>query len=74
MIVPTKHLPTRETLLGVGAVVLLHLSEPVTVSRLWERTRLEPRVGTFERFVLALDLLFILGALEFADGLIRRTA
>lgn len=54
MILPTKHIPQNEALIGVGATVLAHLSGPMTVSGLWERLRSEPNVGTFERFVLVL--------------------
>jgi hypothetical protein len=74
MILPTKHIPQDEALLGVGATVLAHLSAPLTVSSLWERIRTEPNVGTFERFVLASNLLYLVGAIEIRDGLLIRTA
>lgn len=47
---------------------------PMTVSGLWERLRTEPNVGTFERFVLASNLLYLIGAIDIRDGLIVRTA
>jgi hypothetical protein len=47
---------------------------PMTVSGLWERLRTEPNVGNFERFVLASNLLYLIGAIEIRDGLIVRTA
>lgn len=72
MILPTKHIAEHETILGVGAVVLNHLSRPKTISELWDRLRDDRTVGTYERFILALDLLYILGAIRFADGLLRR--
>ncbi len=74
MILPTKHIPQNEALIGVGATLLAHLSGPMTVSDLWERLRSEPNVGTFERFVLASNLLYIIGAIDVKDGLIVRTA
>lgn len=73
MILPTKHIPQNEALIGVGATMLAHLCGPMTVSGLWERLRSEPNVGTFERFVLASNLLFIVGAIDIKDGLIVRT-
>ncbi len=73
MILPTKHVPTRTALLGVGATVLAELERPRTVTALWERAREQPGVATFSRFVLALDLLYTVGALDFEDGLLRRT-
>ncbi|MCK1338285.1 hypothetical protein ABIB06_007376 [Bradyrhizobium sp. LB8.2] len=72
MILPTKHISENETILGVGATILQHLDSPITVSGLWERTKVEKNVGTFERFVLAADLLFIIGAIELRDGLFVR--
>ncbi len=74
MILPTKHIPQNEALLGVGATLLDHLSGPMTVSGLWERVRSERNVGTFERFVLASNLLYLVGAIDIRDGLIFRTA
>jgi hypothetical protein len=74
MILPTKHIPQNEALLGVGATVLAHLQGPMTVSGLWERLRSEPNVGTFERFVLASNLLYLIGAIDIKNGLVVRAA
>ena len=72
MILPTKHISENEAILGVGATILRHLDSPITVSGLWERTKVESNVGTFERFILAADLLFIIGAIELREGLLVR--
>ncbi|WP_405125025.1 ABC-three component system middle component 6 [Ralstonia pseudosolanacearum] len=72
MILPTKHISQNEALIGVGATILTHLDEPITVSSLWERLRLESNIGTFERFVLASNLLYLIGAIDIKDGLIGR--
>jgi hypothetical protein len=74
MILPTKYISQNEALIGVGATVLAHLTSPMTVSDLWERLRSEANVGTFERFVLASNLLYIIGIIDLKDGLIVRTA
>lgn len=74
MILPTKYIAQHEALIGVGATLLAHLSGPMTVSGLWERLRSEPNVGTFERFVLASNLLYLIGAIDIQNGLIVRTA
>ena len=74
MILPTKHIPQDEALIGVGATMLKHLSGPMTVSDLWERLRAEPNVGTFERFVLTSNLLYLVGAIDMKDGMIVRIA
>jgi len=72
MILPTKHIHEREALIGVGATLLLHLKMPMTTSGLWDCVKTEPNVGTFERFVLAANLLFLVGAIDLKDGLIVR--
>lgn len=82
MILPSKHLPQDRALLTVGAHVLTFLAHPKTVSSLWEElTRYEaglavmPRRITYDWFILALDLLYALGAVELKSGLVaRRTA
>lgn len=73
MILPTKHLPQERALLTVGAVLLAHLERPITVSALWQRfDGAVPPAPTFDWFVLALDLLYTLGAVELRDGLLVR--
>ena len=72
MILPTKHIAQNEALIGVGATILAQLSGPRTVSSLWEDIRAEPNVGTFERFVLASNLLYLLGAIDIQDGFLFR--
>lgn len=74
MILPTKHISTANSLIGVGAVLLKHLEQPYTVTSLWEKTREIPGIGSFERFTLALDLLYTIGSIEFHQGLLRRVA
>ena len=72
MILPTKHIAQNEALIGVGATILAQLSGPRTVSSLWEDLRAEPNVGTFERFVLASNLLYLVGAIDIQDGFLVR--
>ncbi len=74
MILPSKHIPEDQALLGVGAVVLSHLQRPQTVTSLWDKVRDDRSVGTYERFVLALDLLHITGVVSFSQGMIQREA
>jgi len=74
MILPTKHLSERRSLLWLGGRVLGVVDEPKTVSRIWDELRsadeTEARrdAPTFDWFVLALDLLFALGAIGLTDG------
>lgn len=72
MILPSKHISQEQSLIGVGAVLLTEIGGPQSVTSLWEAVREHPSIGTFERFVLALDMLHIVGAIALQDGLIAR--
>ena len=72
MILPSKHVSQEGSLLGIGALLLAELDQPQTVTSLWERAREEGTVGTFERFVLGVDMLYIIGAVNLKNGLIER--
>lgn len=78
MILPTKHIKTDRSLIGLGAVVLQILIEPMTVSALWNafrsrRTAEQPKSPiNYKWFILTLDFLFIIGAIEFKRGTIRK--
>ena len=75
MILPTKGIAPQQALISLGAEILRLLSESKTVSRLWhdfkQQTDRTTRV-TFDWFVLGLDLLFALGAVDFDRGRVRR--
>lgn len=79
MILPTKRLGVERAILTVGAEILGLLTEPKTVSRLWDELghamsdRSSTRIVNYDWFVLTLDLLYMLGALEMDHGRIRRT-
>lgn len=78
MILPSKHLSQDHALLTRGARVLQHMSQPMTISALWE-VLLQNVPGRdneppfrYDGFVLALDLLFLIEAIEIHDGLLTR--
>jgi hypothetical protein len=78
MILPTKHLRPDRALLAVGADVLRCLNEPMTVSRLWDEIR-NARSNravsapiNYDWFILSLDLLFIVKAVQFNRGLVQK--
>ena len=74
MILPTKHLTQDRALLTVGADILRWLKRPSTVSYLWDNYKRDANnAATYDWFVLALDLLFTLNAIELSAGLLRRT-
>jgi hypothetical protein len=78
MILPTKRLSTHNALLTVGADILRLLQRPRTISLLWKRfnrlrsDRPAEDMISFDWFVLALDMLFIMGAIELKDGRIYK--
>jgi hypothetical protein len=76
VILPTKGIAPDSALISVGARVLALLAEPKTVSRVWDEFRrndvLVPGV-TFDWFVLSLDLLFAIGAVELNRGRLYKT-
>lgn len=72
MILPTKHIKLSNSLLNVGAEILKHMNHSHTVTSLWHETKSLPEIKSFERFILALDFLYILGVIEFKEGLLRR--
>ena len=80
MILPTKHMRPDRSLLGVGAQVLALLESPMTMSRLWDEFRTQA-AGTgasapisYQWFVLALDFLYIIGALDLKKGLLVKSS
>ena len=79
MILPTKHIAQDRALLTVGARLLKHLSRPTTVSSLWEKASPSSSAKNsnkpalrYDSYILTLDLLFLMGVIEFQDGLVRR--
>jgi hypothetical protein len=72
VILPSKHLPVERSLIGVSAIILRSLTKPATVSELWESAS-EGGIATFDQFVLGLDLLYALGAVDRFDGRVLRT-
>ncbi len=77
MILPTKRITEDRSLLGIGSDIVPLLDEPKTVSRLWtefqeRRRRTASSIVTYDWFVMALDLLFMLDAISMEKGLLRR--
>ena len=74
MILPTKYVKVSNSLLNVGAILLSNITEPKTVTELWTVTKEFDEVRTFDKFTLGLDFLYVLGSVEFYEGMIRKTA
>lgn len=79
MILPNKHLSQERSLLTIGAKLLNLLSQPKTVSALWEEISSslsskgqKKTTLRYDAYILTLDLLFLIGAIELQEGILRR--
>jgi hypothetical protein len=77
MILPTKHLAAERSLLALGGAVLTVLGdEAKTISRTWDELRSQRGTDLaappYDWFILSLDLLFVVGAIEIDRGRLRR--
>lgn len=76
MILPTKYVTHDRALLTVGGEILECLEEPKSVSALWEHVRQSRRTSyrapiPFDWFILALNLLYAISAIDYAQGLVH---
>lgn len=81
MILPSKHISQERALLTVAGLVLQTLKNPKTVSATWEEIPLRSETVPnstaslgYDSFVLALDFLCSIGAVEYENGLLTRRA
>ncbi len=79
MILPSKHISQEKALLTVGGELLKRLDEPKTVSAIWENvrqsaseTQIDATHPSYDWFILALDLLYAINAIEIHEGLLNR--
>jgi hypothetical protein len=71
MILPSKHISQEKALLTIGAELLKVLNRPKTISTVWEQVRLSGSIS-YDWFVLALDLLYTIDAIDLYEGHISR--
>ncbi len=74
MIMPNKYVQEGDALIGAGAILLSRLTSEQTLSDLWDRTKNFTHINNYERFILTLDLLHILGLIEFKENSIVRVS
>ena len=82
MILPTKHIRFSESLLGLGGVVLKIIKEPKTIDEIWFKfsefnndKKVFPAYHNFDNVILALNYLFIIGAVSIdKNGKIQNAA
>ncbi|MGJ0395383.1 MAG: ABC-three component system middle component 6 [Methylocystis sp.] len=76
MILPSRNIAPDRALLTIAGNVFQRLSEPMTVSRLWDDLRREyqKKPISYSWFILAIDLLYVMNLVWFdQDGLLRRS-
>jgi len=68
---PSKHVSFNESIVGIGAIILKHLEGGKAIDDLWsEMRRLRPSHDRlpekidFDTFILAVDFLFLVGAVK----------
>jgi hypothetical protein len=80
MLLPDKHIGFAESLIGLGSFVLENLVKPRDVDTIWKnfekvRGGEFPAFHSFDNLVLAIDMLFAIGAIDLmANGQIVRCA
>ena len=72
MILPTKNIKLQYSLINCGAIILDSLYEEGTVSSVWEKASREEPLINYDKFVLAMDFLYMIGAIKYENGLIVR--
>ena len=74
MILPKKQLSLNESFFGFGAFLLEHINSPISVDELWGyykdsyESKKYPVKFSFDQFIMALDYLFIIGAIKENEG------
>ncbi|WP_296806629.1 ABC-three component system middle component 6 [uncultured Methanobrevibacter sp.] len=68
MIMPNKYLKEEDTLLGSSAVIFNNLTDKQSLSELWDKVKQDDAVYNFERFILSLDMLYLLDVIDFNEN------
>jgi len=72
MILPNKYINEKNSLIGVGALLIQHITSGIKIYALWDMIKNEEHVGTYERFILSLDFLYLIGLVDFKENCIIR--
>lgn len=74
MIMPDKNTPLANSLLGYGAIILQNLHSNQTISSLWEKVSSQDSYFTFEKYCLALDVLFAVRLIQYNHGVVIKSS
>ena len=72
MILSSKHVKLSNSMLNVGAVLLKQIDNTQTVTILWNDSKIKSKIMYFEKFILGLDFLFMLGLVDYNKGIIKK--
>ena len=72
MILPDRNIKLEYSLLNCGALILEEMSEPQTISLLWDKVKKHEALVNYEKFLITLDYLYMINAITLRDGLIVR--
>ena len=72
MLLPDKYIPVEDTLPSISSHIYRKLRFPLPLFSLWDKVRGIKAIGTYERFIYALDFLYTLGLIDIEGGFIRR--
>ena len=72
IILPDKTIRVGFSVVGVGAILLQNIDSVETVSSLWSKVKIYEEIGTFEKFIAALVLLYSSGAILYNNGVIEK--
>ncbi len=70
MLLPDKYVAVERSLLGQAANILRYREADRTVSELWSSLIAADSSWTFDRFAMALSLLFGLGVVALQNGIL----
>lgn len=70
---PSKYLKEDEALIGVSAALLSLIERNGNLSEIWESAKKIKAIGSFERFILALNFLYLLDLVDLHENKIVRT-
>ncbi|MDH7789155.1 hypothetical protein [Ochrobactrum sp. AN78] len=69
---PTKYVPLDFSILGISATIIAELRPNDTVSSLWDRVSINPKIRTFDRYASALTLLYTGSVIVIEGGILRK--
>jgi len=70
MILPDKYVREESSLLGQAGLLVSLRRSGMTVSDLWSEVRETGTVISYDSFILSVDLLYLMGAVDHQDGLL----